>query len=450
MNASSILPILLQEFHDKIVGLKDLVDRDVRFPKAPNKIKVAIGMRRSGKTYFLYQTILKLLEDGADQTSILYINFEDDRLVPLNEKKMAEFVDAFYALYPENHDKKCYFFFDEIQTVEQWPLVIRRLHDSKRVEIFLTGSSAKLLSKEIATSLRGRSLAIEIWPYSFQEFRRAKKLSIDQSLYREGLKNRNMARRRPEFEPGSAGGEAAQLEQVERCSRVSNSVAGDDARTDFSITSGIYGKKTQDKMKHAFQQYLSEGGFPEILSFDPAIKQQTLQEYLNVTIYRDIVERYEIAHPVLIKYMILSMIHNVGKPFAINKFYNDAKSQGYQTGKDILYEYASYIEDAYLAFSIPLYDLSIRKIQTNPKKIYAVDPGLIRALTLEYEKDFGRLFENVIYLELRRLGFNVNYYLTAERYEVDFLAKTPRGAKILIHVAWEMDDPATMAREQRA
>ena len=289
MNASAILQILLGEFHDKLKLLKNSVVRDVQFPNAPSKIKVAIGMRRSGKTYFLYQQILKMIAEGMSKTAILYINFEDDRLLPLDEQKLAQLVDAFYTLYPENHDRKCYLFFDEIQNVDNWALVIRRLHDSKNAEIFLTGSSAKLLSKEIATGLRGRSLAIEIWPYSFNEFMRGKEALINRSLY---------------------------------------------------------DKKTEDKLTQLFHHYLSEGGFPEIISFDPDVKQKTLQEYLDVVIYRDSIERHNIKNPTLIKYMILSMIHNVGKPFAINKFYNDLKSQGYAVGKDVLYEYAEHIEDA--------------------------------------------------------------------------------------------------------
>jgi len=389
----SLLPILLGEFHNKLTLLKDLVIREIAFPNAPNKIKVAIGMRRTGKTYFLYQQILRLLDEGVDKKVILYINFEDDRLLPLNEQKLAKLVDSFYSLYPENHDKKCYLFFDEIQNVNSWPTVIRRLHDTKNAEIFLTGSSAKLLSKEIASSLRGRSLAIEIWPYSFNEFIKAKKISIDRSLY---------------------------------------------------------DKKTQDNLTRIFQDYLSEGGFPEIVSFDPDVKQRTLQEYLDVVIFRDIIERHNIKNPTLIKYMILSMIHNVGKPFTINKFYNDSKTRGYQIGKDILYEYADHIEDAYLAFSIAIFDKSIRKAQTNPKKLYAIDPGMIRALTLDFEGDLGRLFENVVYLDLKRLGYIVNYYLTSERYEIDFLAQTPRGHKKFFQVVWDMQDPQTMERETRA
>ena len=393
MNEETMLPILLGEFYAKLNSLSSLVARDTQFPDAPSKIKVAIGMRRVGKTYFLFQQILQLISEGVSQKSILYINFEDDRLLPLNEQRLAKLVDAFYALYPENHERKCYLFFDEIQNVAGWPLVIRRLHDTKHVEIFLTGSSAKLLSKEIATSLRGRSLAIEIWPYSFHEFMRSKNVLIDTSLY---------------------------------------------------------DKKTQDKLTLLFRTYLSEGGFPEITSFDPDVKQKTLQEYLDVAIYRDIIERHNIKNPTLIKYMIMSMIHNVARPFAVNKFYNDVKSQGYTTSKDILYEYAAHIEDAYLAFPLAMHEQSLRKMHTNPKKLYAIDPGMVRALTLDYESDLGRLFENIVYLDLRRLGYTVSYYLTTERYEIDFLAQTTRGHKKFFQVAWDMQDATTVVREERA
>ncbi len=393
MNYQLMLQILIGEFRDKLMLLKNLVIRDIKFPEAANKIKVAIGMRRTGKTYFLYQKILDMIKNNIDKSTILYINFEDDRLLPLDDKKLAKFVDTFYELYPENHDKKCYLFFDEIQNVKNWPTVIRRLHDTKNAEFFLTGSSAKMLSKEISTSLRGRSLAIEIWPYNFNEFMRAKNISIDQSLF---------------------------------------------------------DKKTQDKLNQIFNCYLSEGGFPELITYDKDIKQKTLQEYLDVVIFRDIIERHKIKNSTLIKYMILSMINNVGKPFAINKFYNDLKSQGYQVGKDILYDYLEYIEDAYLAFPIPLYDKSIRKKQINPKKLYGIDTGLIRAVTLDYENDFGRLFENIIFLDLKRLGCEINYYFTKERYEIDFLAKTRKGHQKFFQVVWNQQDINTFNRENRA
>ena len=394
MNEKQILQILLEEFEVKLKPIKEeIIKRDLTFPKAEKKIKVAIGMRRSGKTYFLYQQILNMISDGIPLSRILYINFEDDRLLPLDIKKLANLIEAFYSIYPENHDQKCYLFLDEIQNIENWPIVIRRFHDSKNVEIFLTGSSAKLLSKEIATNLRGRSLATEIWPFSFTEYMRAKNIKIDRKLY---------------------------------------------------------GKKTQDHLNKIFHRYLTEGGFPEVHNYETDVRQRILQEYIDIVLYRDIIERHKIKTPTLIKHMILSLIHNVSNPFTINKFYNELKSKGFKTGKDILYDYADYIEDAYLAFSVAIYDKSIRKTQTNPKKIYAIDPGIVRALTLDYDGDLGKLFENVIYLDLRRLGCKINYYLTSERYEIDFVIKSPQGHKKIFQVVWNTDDKKTLARENRA
>jgi uncharacterized protein len=392
-DAQVTLSVLLGELYDKLSHIKDLITRDIQLPNAPNKIKVVIGMRHTGKTYFIYQQILKLINEGIDKTCILYINFEDDRLLPLDHVKCAQLIEAFYTLYPANHQKKCYLFFDEIQNVDNWPLVVRRLSDSKYVEIYLTGSSAKLLSTEIATSLRGRSLSIEIWPYSFSEFIRAKKVDLNKSLY---------------------------------------------------------DKRTQDILKSLFRSYLSEGGFPEVVDFSPSTRQQTLQEYIDITLYRDIVERHAIKHPTLIKYMILTMIRNAGKPFTLNKFYTDLRRQGYRIGKDILYDYAHYIEDAYAAFFVALYDTSIRKVYTNPKKLYTIDPGIIRAVTFDYDGDCGRLFENVIYVDLRRNHYKIHYYLTTERYEIDFLVRSPQGHEKLIQVVWDAQDKTTLDRKQRA
>lgn len=387
------LTLLIEEFQSNIERVKTLVPRTAQFPSVPNKIKVAIGMRRSGKTYFIYQSILEKINQGIPLSRILYLNFEDDRLQPLDIQKLAQILDAFYTQFPENHEHRCFFYLDEIQNIKGFEIVIRRFFDTKNVDIYLTGSSAKLLSKEIATSLRGRSIAVEIWPYSFNEYLNAENVSINRSLF---------------------------------------------------------GNKTRDQLNQLFQHYLHQGGFPEVVQYAPDIRQQTLQDYVEIVLYRDIVERYEISNPSVIKYMIHSMIHNVAKPFSLNKFYNDLRSQGYKSSKDALYEYASYIEDAYLLFSVPIYAKSIRKVNTNPKKIYAIDTGLVTAMTLSYETNLGNLFENLIYLELRRLGCQIHYYLTHDRYEVDFLIKSRQGKKYLIQVAWNLDSPETMERETRA
>src|SRR3990167_519362 len=318
MIEKELLEMLLGEFRDKLQYVS-IIRRNAVFPVADNKIKVAIGMRRAGKTSFLLQTIQSLCAEGIPITQILYINFEDDRLMPLTREKCAKLIEAFYTLHPENHDHRCYFFLDEIQMAPDWAVIVRRMHDTKDAEIYLSGSSAKLLSKEIHTSLRGRSLSTEIWPLSFKEFLIAKKADIETDLFSQ---------------------------------------------------------KIQDQLRQYFRDYLLSGGFPEIINFDAETLIKTLQEYINVVIYRDIIERHKVKNTALLQYMIFFMLQNGGTSFSISKFYNDVKSQGYQTSRDALYNYAHYIEDAYLVFSIGLYDHSFRKTQTNPKKVYAIDPGL--------------------------------------------------------------------------
>lgn len=388
-----LMQILQEEFHEKIRDFMGGVEREARFPAVANKIKVAIGMRRTGKTFFLLQKAKYLINANIPLSRILYINFEDDRLYPLVQEKLIGLIDAFYSLYPENHDLLCYIFLDEIQNVEQWPLVVRRYFDSKKVELYLTGSSAKLLSKEIASALRGRSLSTEIWPFSFHEYLKAHQLKFDQK---------------------------------------------------------IMGKKAQDQLQKYLYQYLIQGGFPEVTGIHESERLRILQDYVNVVIFRDIIERYQITNIVLIRYMIKALLKQVGSSFSVNKFYNDLKSQGFAVAKTTVHEYLSYIEDAYLAFSVPLYTESLRKSQTNLKKIYAIDTGLVSAYTFSFSENLGRLFENVVYLDLRRRGHKIYYYLTEARHEVDFITRDKLGKLHLYQVVWNTDDVETMKREIRA
>lgn len=371
-----------------------LFDRKIHIPKVPKKIKTLIGMRRSGKTHALLQMIQQWVEDGVSLSRILYLNFEDDRLFPTTLEKLQKLIDIFYELYPENYNQTCYLVFDEIQVVEEWYRLVRRLLDTKSVEIYLTGSSAKLLSSEISTTLRGRSYAIEVFPLSFYEYLRFKK-------------------------------------------------------QDYKPSSRVVGQQ-KAQIKKQLTSYLHCGGFPEVVHADLIDRQRILQDYVNVVIFRDIIERHKIDNLKLIRYLISIVLKNVGNQLSLNKLYNDIKSQGILVGKDTLYSYLSYIEDAYLAFSVPLYSESIRKVETNPKKIYAVDPGLANTYSLSPNKNYGHLFENLIYLDLRRAGCEIYYYLTEDRYEVDFLARTPDGKLKLFQVAWDVSNSETLDREMRA
>lgn len=386
-----ILATLWAEF-DALIRHLTIFPRHAQFSsRATEFIQVAIGMRRVGKTYFILHKIQELLKTVPTR-QIVYINFEDERLLPLHQKEFGALVDQFYALFPENHDLLCYFFFDEIQNVDGWPLVVRRLLDTKKCRIFLTGSSAKLLSKEIATSLRGRSLAIEIDPLSFAEF-----LEFHHLFEKE---------------------------------------------TPFSA------KKRDVHLKY-LQNYLETGGFPAIQFLDANEKRDILQNYVDAVVFRDVIERYNIVNHALIKYLIKTLLKNCAAPFSVNKFFKDVKSQGYSVAKDTLYHYIGYIEDAFLIFLVPLFSESHRKREVNPKKIYAVDTGLVFAHTLAC-KNLGPLFENLVYMDLRRQGAEIYYYKTEQGYEVDFVAKHKDGSLELLQVTWDATDKAVMEREKRA
>jgi predicted AAA+ superfamily ATPase len=389
----SLILTLLTEFKEKISEAKDSVARRYTFSFVPNMINVAIGMRRVGKTFMLFQEIRRLLDAQIPIERILYLNLEDDRLLPANKSDLAELLDAFYTLYPDNHNHECYFFLDEIQNVDDWPIVVRRFLDSKKIRIYLTGSSSKLLSKEISTSLRGRSFAKEIWPYSFSEYLTAH-----------------------QHEP---------MPQV-------------------------LGKKDQDIYYGYLVDYLLQGGFPAIQQLQVEERRVILQDYVDTVVFRDIIERHHITNISLIKYLVKSLINLTACDFSPNKFYNDLKSKGFKVSKDTIYNYIQYIEDAFLSFSVPLYSESLRKTQVNRKKIYTVDSGLVNAYAMSFSNNFGRMFENLIYLDLRRAGDDIYYYQTKEGYSIDFYTRDLKGAFHLYQVVWDTNDQQTLARETRA
>lgn len=390
---TAIVQTLQEEFRDTLALTEKSTPRDYQFPDAKNVIKVAVGMRRSGKTYFLFQTVRQLIKTGVQLEQILYVNFEDDRILPLDHKSMGKLIDAWYTVHPDNHNRCCYVFLDEVQNVDGWPLVLRRILDTKNVQIYVTGSSAKLLSKEIASSLRGRALAIEILPYSYMEYLSAHQLS-------------------PPAKP--------------------------------------FGKKMLDQQRSYLLDYFRIGGFPGIQSMNEHEQLETLQNYVETVIFRDIVERHQIANVALLKYFISFLLKNISAPFSITKFYNDIKSQGYKVGKDTLYSYLTYLEDAFLIFSIPIFTESLRRVQTTPKKIYAIDNGLSIANTFNLSTNMGKLLENQVYLDLRRQGKKIFYYKTSDAFEVDFVTQDQKGNFELIQVVWDAENPETLERETRA
>lgn len=346
------------------------IERDIAIPFV-GKISTIMGPRRAGKTYVIYQMINQL---KGDKDRILYINFEDERLLPIKKEELDLILDAYYELYPENKGKRLYLFFDEIQAVPYWEFFVRRLHEQENAELCITGSSSKLLSTEIATQLRGRTLTYSVFPYSFKEFLRAKGIVLERHF---------------EY------------------------------------------KDMRYKLKSLLSEYIEFGGFPEIADKDVPLKTKILQEYFELIFYKDLVERYKIRNFGAVKEMLLYLLNIFSASFSTNRYYKMLKSQGKKIGKNTLFTYISCISDINFVFMVPIYG-KVKEQFANPKKVYIVDTGLINAIAFKVSPDLGRLYENAVFLQLKRSGGEIYYW--KNKYECDFLIKEDEKIKKAIQV----------------
>jgi hypothetical protein len=384
MTKKEMFKYIIKEFHE--ARLPELYERKLTIPETQKVISL-IGLRRAGKTFYFYQLINNLIEDSINPSQILYINFEDDRILPLNVKELNTILEAYYELYPENTSETLYLFFDEIQNIDNWELFIRRVHDKKNARIYITGSSSKLLSKEIATSLRGRTLSYYLFPLSFEEFLRFRQVTLNK---------------------------------------------------DFEYTDARF------KVKKLFSEYLVGGGFPEVVLEAEELRQDILRNYFEMFIYRDLVERFSIRNTSLLKSLVKFLITNIGTTFSVNSFYRTIKKD-MPVGKDTLMEYLSYLEDINLVYLVPIFSYSLKKQQVNPRKVYCIDNGLRNAVSFMFSKDEGRLAENLVFLELKRRSKEPYYW--KNKGEVDFVIKDRDSSLTAINVSYtdEIDERETKA-----
>ena len=359
--------------------LQNVLSRDIKIPTDIPKIISLLGPRRAGKTYVMYDLILQLRKE-VPKERIVYINLEDDRLFPLELSDLDEFLTGYYELFPFHKDQIVWFFFDEIQEVPNWEKFIRRLFDQETCRIYLTGSSSKLLSRELASVLRGRSIPFEIFPLSFSEF----------------LRFQNIV-----FEPRSSKGQAL--------------------------------------LYHYLPMYMKQGGYPELIFVPKEFHNKVINEYLDLMLYRDLTERFSVKQPQLMKYLLKYLLANIANPLSIQKVFRDIKSQGYQVGKNTIYNYVSHLEEAFIIFRVSRFSTSIRKQAINPIKIYTVDSALKYAMSIQ--QDLGSMFENQVFLTLRRRGIQPFYFL--ENQELDFYF----DKKGLYNACYSLNDPSTRERE---
>jgi predicted AAA+ superfamily ATPase len=212
-----------------------------------------------------------------------------------------------------------------------------------------------------------------------------------------------------------------------------------------SIDIDIYHTETKSKIINLFERFLLGGGFPELLVMDDEqLKLRVLQGYFDVMIYRDMVERFNISNVGVLRYFLKRVLENVTSPTSVNKIYNELKSQGYRIGKNLLYEYLQYAEDVYLFSIVKKYERSLIKQELGEKKVYAIDNGLLNAVTSKFSKDKGKLLENAVFMELRKKGRPVSFF--KNRKECDFIIMDNQE-KVAIQVTYSISDAETLKRE---
>ena len=383
---------IIDDFHER--DIPPVTARNKNFNDMKGKADTVIGMRRSGKTYFCYQKINELLSAGVPKEKILYINFEDDRMLGFKINDFNTILDIYFSKYPEHRDTNCYFFFDEIQRIEQWEMFIRRLLDTENVQVYITGSSSKLLSTDIATSLRGRSLTTEIFPFSFTEF-----------IKFHGF---------------------------------------------FETTPDKFGSRTISILRKAIMDFLEIGGFPEVQGTEKNLRIEILQGYIDSVLLKDVIERHKISNVTVLKYLVQTIMNSPCGKFSINKFYNYLKSMSVKCTKNNLYEYLDHLIDAFLFYRVPIHSRSEKARLINPAKIYTIDTGLLNAMSFRNTSNYGPLLENMVFMHLRRNGYDTEYINTKAGYETDFFARHRVTDRIeLVQVCWDISDEKTFNREIR-
>jgi predicted AAA+ superfamily ATPase len=394
---SDIQAVLRQRIADALTTpAPTLTRRDLRLPEVRGKAHAVIGMRRSGKSTFLWQCLADRLAAGSPRDALLYLNLEDERLNGMTAIDLGGVIEEWFRQIPGIRDRtRATLFLDEVQLIPGWETVARRIIDQEQIDLFLSGSSAHLLSSEIATSMRGRALPTTVYPFSFRE-----------TLRHAGLEPAKPWDRLPKAE-----------------------------RSDLDAR---------------LRQYLLAGGFPEVQSVPDRDRAALLRSYVDVAVLRDVIERHAVSHPVALRWLQRHLLSTAGSLFSVQKCWDSMRSQGLAVGKDSVHAWLGHLEDCFLVRTLSVATTSERRRMSNPRKAYPIDPGLIQVWSRSPEAQTGHALETAILIELLRRGHEVDYVKTADGFEVDFLARDHAGTETLIQVCSETMDEQTLTREVRA
>jgi predicted AAA+ superfamily ATPase len=368
----------------------DGTKRHLTISSLPHKATIIIGVRRCGKTTFLNQVLSDLQSEGIPKENFLLINLFDDRLAQLQTGGLDPVTEAYYQLYPEKKGKeKVFFFLDEIHAIPGWEHFVDRILRTENCAVYLSGSSARMLSKEIATQMRGRGLSWELFPFSFGEFLDAGKIT----------------------------------------------------------SHGLFDTKQRLHVQKAFTAYWEQGGFPEVYGIEPGLRVKIHQEYFHSILFRDLIERYDIAHPRAVLDLARHLTGNIASMYTINKLTGFLKSLGHKAPKESVSDYLEWFEDAFFLYTVRMFDASYTRSNANSKKIYCVDHALVTSVSSRILVNSGHLLENIVFMTLRRRFPDIWYYKTAGGREVDFIFQQEDRTWRLFQACESLKNPATRQRE---
>ena len=363
-------------------------ENEVANKSTTNEIIFIKGVRRSGKSTILRNHIDNLIAQGVDKNRILFVNLEDPRFASYLSLDFLEAIKEAY-LYYLSPSEKPYIFLDEVQNIDQFEKWLLKEYELKQSHLFATGSNSKLLSREIGSTLSGRYLGVYVSPLSFKEFVQFK--GID------------------EITPYHLATQKAMYEKY-------------------------------------FEAFMSYGGFPQVvLTDDASLKEAELKSYFDSILLRDIVARYKLDNFRSLEQLSILLLSSISNPMSISKV---SKKLG--VSFDLANRYFEYLENTYMIQTLPLFDWSLQKQFTNPRKVYSVDTGLSKRVSFEVGRRIGDLLENIVYLELKREFDELYYFKTKQDYEVDFLVKQREQITHLVQVSQTLKDEKTKKRELRA
>lgn len=321
-------------------------------PAPFNLVHIITGMRRTGKTFYLFQLVEQLMRMGIPRDRIFYFNFADDRLNPAPPTLLNDVVEEFWRQVPGAREGGTYLFLDEVQETEDWQGFCQRIAEHERVTLVITGSSSKLSADEIASTFRGRSLPYRMFPLSFREF------------------------------CAFHGVEAPSQNELEHI--------------------GAVAPQLKTTLEGMYDRFLIEGGFPGVQHLPQGPRTLLLQSYARDVVARDVVERYPRLDIALANQLALFCIRNSACDLSVNKLVNGLRAAGYRTSWETVNEAIRLFQQAHMIELLPEFSTSLSPNTTAPAKVYAADAGLVYAVSRANQQDMGKRLETAVFTELDR------------------------------------------------